>query len=162
MLWPPSRQRLAVLLALLLPSLAGAAEPFEILFVGDVSFAGRRLPRASSGAPIHNPFQHVASRFGKADLVVANGEGLLNNKPPAAYGESRLNIGASPRWAPSYRAAGVDVVGLANNHTWDSGAQGVLENRKHIGSTGVAVYGAGATARQAEAAHRIRGGDGTC
>ena len=127
----------------------------ELLFVGDVSFAGRPLPPKNAVLGKRNPLRDVASLFKQAALVVANGEGLLTETPPAAYGAKRLNIGASPLWAGVYHAAGVDLVGLANNHTWDDGAAGVLENRQHLLATGVAVYGAGPTEATALAPYTL-------
>ena len=140
------------------------AEPkdLELLFVGDVSFAGRRLPRRGPIGDDQNPFKGVKGRFAQADLVVVNAEGLLTAKRPASYSEARLDIGASPRWAPMFRAAGVDLVGLANNHSWDGGSAAVLENRGHIARTGVAVYGARGTAAQATAPHILRSAKGAC
>ena len=146
---------IAFTLAALAATPAVAGKTLELLFVGDVSFAGRPPPRGTL-RPEDNPFKHVAPRFARADLVVANGEGVLTNQPPAAYGEARLNIGASPRWAPAFRAAGVGLVGLANNHSWDGGRDGVLENRRHLAASGVAVYGAGATPEEATAPYHLR------
>jgi poly-gamma-glutamate capsule biosynthesis protein CapA/YwtB (metallophosphatase superfamily) len=159
----------ALCLCLALPALpdeatadeATAQESVELLFVGDVSFAGRRAKGKRIGAN-DNPFRDVKSRFEQATFVIANGEGLLNSTSPAAYGEARLNIGASPKWAPTYASSGVDLVGLANNHTWDAGAAGLLENRQHLVDSGVAVYGAGADPKEAEAPYVLDGPRGNC
>ena len=133
----------------------------EIMFVGDVSFAGRRIPSGERLNTTRNPLRDVARVFADADFVVANGEGLLLDTPPTAYHASRLNIDASPRWASIYRAAGVDLVGLANNHTWDGGAEGLLENWQHLVDSGVQVYGAGRTPEEAVAPVILRR-DGRC
>ena len=132
--------------------------PFELQFVGDVSFAGKRHRKQDDIAGSKNPFRYMKSVFARADLVVANGEGLLTNAPPEAYGHSRLNIAASPQWAVTYRAAGIDLVGLANNHTWDGGTQGLIENRRNLLRTGVAVYGAGPSPAEATKPYRINDG----
>jgi poly-gamma-glutamate synthesis protein (capsule biosynthesis protein) len=151
--------RVLTLLWLVLAPSAYAATPVELLFVGDVSFAGRRPPKAAHPTQAENPLRHFAARFTAADLAIANGEGLLVETPPASYAEARLDIGASPRWARAYKDAGIDLVGLANNHSWDSGAPGVLENRRHLEATGVAVYGAGATDADATTPYTLRRGD---
>lgn len=162
-----NRARSLVSLVLLvgLPALAvdevRAKSPLELLFVGDVSFAGRRPPKGAHPTQAENPLRHFAARFAAADLAIANGEGLLVATPPASYAEARLDIGASPRWARAFEDAGIDLVGLANNHSWDSGAPGVLENRRHLEETGVAVYGAGATESGATAPYVVRRGK-TC
>lgn len=117
----------------------------RLAFVGDVSFAGRPAPRdAATAKGAANPLRAFAGVFGAADLAVANLEGLLTAEAPEAYGESRLNIGARPVWAGVFAAAGVGLVGLANNHTWDGGADGLREHVGHVAATGVPTMGAGA------------------
>lgn len=148
-----SRACSRLLLAALLFSSPALA--VELLFVGDVNFSSRREPVVLDAKS--NPLAAFAERFRAADLAVANGEGLLTATRPAAYAEQRMDIGASPRWAPAFRAAGLDLVGLANNHSWDGGAEGLLESRRAISATGIAVYGAGATPEEAEAPYRLDG-----
>ena len=144
------------------PTGAPTSDGFSLCFVGDVSFAGRRLP-ASPGAAAgqDNPLGAFAALFARADLAVANAEGLMTAERPPAYGETRLDIGAAPRWAGVFAAAHVDVVALANNHSWDGGAAGVLENRENLAATGVALIGAGASPEEAEAPYVIER-DGRC
>ncbi|MFT7578796.1 MAG: poly-gamma-glutamate capsule biosynthesis protein CapA/YwtB (metallophosphatase superfamily) [Myxococcota bacterium] len=128
------------------PTLAGRAEapvpsPVKtIVFVGDVSLAGRRIPKDVRGDK--NPLGAFRDVFDAADVAVANLEGLLTHERPRAYSQSRLDIGASPKWAPIFADAKINLVGLANNHTWDGGTSGLLEHRGHVTTTGVAVMGA--------------------
>lgn len=132
--------RFSLALLAAVPS-AAAASTVSLVFVGDVSFAGR--PGEA------NPLAAFAELFEAADLAVANGEGLLGKASPRAYRERRLNIGARPHWAATYAAAGVDLVGTANNHTWDGGAAGLLENLEHLRGAGVQTFGSGATRDEA-------------
>ncbi len=141
--------------ALLLIGLALPAGATELVFVGDVSFAGRAPPRTWTQGD--NPLSAFAEVFREADLAVANAEGLLTTERPAAYAEKRLDIGASPAWARAFREAGIDLVGLANNHTWDGGASGLLENARALADTKVSLFGAAETAAHAEAAFRLPG-----
>ena len=152
---------LALAVALLLSTVCTAAPPrgLELLFVGDVSFAGRPSPRGRLAEV--NPLRAFAERFAAADVTVANAEGLLTAAPPAAYGEARLNIGASPDWAGAFRHAHLSLVGVSNNHSWDGGAAGILESREHLAATGVAVMGVGATTDAAEAPWLLER-DGRC
>jgi poly-gamma-glutamate capsule biosynthesis protein CapA/YwtB (metallophosphatase superfamily) len=136
--------------------------PLELLFTGDVNFSGRAAPAPAAVRDRANPLAAFAPRFEKADVVFCNGEGLLTNAPPAQYREDRLNITAAPMWAAAYAAAFVDVVSLANNHSWDGGREGVVENRSHHVNAGVAVIGAADTRDDAEAPHRIMHADGRC
>jgi len=129
-----------------------AREGFVLRFVGDVSFAGRQVPKTVAEATGEtNPLAAFAEPFAEADITVANAEGLLTSERPPAYRESRLDIGAPPVWAWVFAAASVDVVGVANNHAWDGGADGVRENLANLRAAGVTAIGAGETAEEAEA-----------
>ncbi|TNF29777.1 MAG: CapA family protein [Deltaproteobacteria bacterium] len=135
---------------------SGDAGGFSLVFTGDLSFAGRRVPAsAAQAAGDANPLRAFAGIFEAADLAVANAEGLMTSERPPAYGESRLDIGAAPLWAGVFEAAHVDLVGLANNHAWDGGAEGVVENLANLRATGVRTMGAGATPEEAEAPYLL-------
>ncbi len=121
-------------------------------FVGDVSFAGRRTPAPPSDvAGADNPMTGFSRLLGDADLSLANMEGLLTTAPTDRYGEKRLNIDADARWAASFPAAGIDVVGVANNHSWDGDAASLLATRQSLVDAGVEVIGAGETEAEARA-----------
>jgi len=147
----PSRDEAFVLWLALIVGLFGnapAASEARLGFIGDVSFAGRTdLPGAI--------FDEVAAALRAPDVMVANVEGLLIVGGAPAYGEARLDISASPRWAATFAGSGIDLLGVANNHAWDAGARGVLENLTHVGGQGVPVFGSGTSAEAAFAARRF-------
>ncbi len=51
---------------------------------------------------------------------------------------------ADPATAADLAAIGVDAVGLANNHTFDRGSQGVLDSVRHATEAGMTAFGSGA------------------
>ncbi len=154
--------RCSALLLWAVAAVAAAEKPLVLHFIGDVNFAARRLPRTPEALAAENPLRAMTERFKTADLVVANGEGLLTRSQLKSYGEERLDIGAPPVWARTYRPAGVHLVGLANNHSWDGTAGDVLDNRAAHLAAGVAVYGTGTTPEEAEAPYVLKGATGRC
>lgn len=128
---------------------------FTLGFVGDVSFAGQR------GRP-DDVFAGVREPLSRPDLMVCNVEGLLLASGAPKYGEARLDISAAPRWAAAFRASGIDLLGTANNHSWDAGAPGALEQLSHLEGTGLPVIGlaraptAAAADLAARAPHRVQ------
>ncbi len=120
---------------LLALALASTPEPVRLDFIGDVSFAGR------SDAPAE-VFAAVAPTLATATFAVANVEGLLLAEGAPTYREARLDISAHPRYAAAFAGSGIDLLGTANNHSWDAGAEGVLENLRHLAPN--VTFGSGA------------------
>jgi poly-gamma-glutamate synthesis protein (capsule biosynthesis protein) len=102
------------------------------------------------------PYALVADLL-DADITIANFEGALTERGdpwPKGY-----NFRTPPRFASGLRDAGFDVVSLANNHTMDYGAVGLLDTLDAIESAGVRHIGAGPDAASA-AAPAIIGANG--
>ena len=135
------------------PTLAAHAEPPEatLAFVGDINFAGR----APAAAAKTHPFAAVRPILDAATFAIGNLEGLLLDTAAPAYGERRLDISADPAWAAALAESGLDALGVANNHTWDAGADGLREHLAHLAAAGLAVFGAGESAERARAPIRI-------
>ncbi|MFO0749904.1 MAG: CapA family protein [Myxococcota bacterium] len=134
----------------LVPLLLLAAPPAPratLAFVGDINF---RDLGTESGI-----FEAVRPTLDAADLAVGNLEGLLLDHPSDAYKNTRINITASSRFVATLPASGIDVFGLANNHTWDHGADGLREHLGHLRDAGLATFGAAADDAAARAARRV-------
>lgn len=126
------------------------AEPGPTLvLVGDVNFAGYE--------PEQDPFVSVAPLLA-ADLKIANAEGLLVASAVPKYRESRLDISAPP--AHARHLAAFDLIGLANNHTWDAGAKGLTEHLATFAAHGLQTIGAGLSREAAYAPRRYAWRDG--
>jgi hypothetical protein len=90
-------------------------------------------------------FAHVRRPLRAADLVFVNLEGVLAatgvSKCGAQPGPSCFAFRAPPSSASALRRAGVDIVNLANNHTWDYGAAGQAATIAALGAGRVAWTG---------------------
>ena len=76
-----------------------------------------------------------------ADIAMANFE----NPAPNAfrYHTSGTRFSADPRLIDGLRNAGIDYVGLANNHIRDAGGQGILDTIANLDKRGIKHSGAG-------------------
>jgi len=95
--------------------------------------------------------------LGAADLVVANLECPLTAR--GAPADKHVAYRADPALARDLRAAGVDVVTLANNHMFDYGLEGMFDTLEALKGAGVAAIGAGRdlAAALAPAVHTAKG-----
>jgi gamma-polyglutamate biosynthesis protein CapA len=110
-------------------------EGATLLAVGDVM-----LGRGVLAEP--DPLADVSAWLQTADLVLGNFEGVIAdlNAGPTPPGYDLRMPEAS---ASQLRAAGFDVVGLANNHSLDLGASGLEETAARLAAAGLVVIGAG-------------------
>lgn len=147
----PARLRLLLLAAPLLGAPAGRAagqtprDTLRIAFVGDLNF-GRSLARNyifqdRAGAVLAG----VRDRLRAADIAVGNLESIILDR--GRYADTTNSpVFAGPIDAIAMlRDAGFDVVGNANNHAWDFGRAGLLENLAHLDGAGLAHAGTGPT-----------------
>ena len=142
-------RRLLVLLLLVPAALAAQAPPrdtLRLLFVGDMNFA-RSLARdylfAGRGAEI---FAGVRDRLRAADIAVGNLESILLERGTASDTTNARQFAGPQREAiPLLQDAGFDVLGTANNHAWDFGWAGLIENVAWLDSARLAHTGTGPT-----------------
>jgi poly-gamma-glutamate synthesis protein (capsule biosynthesis protein) len=141
--------RLAVL-SLTVSSLAFAQAPsrdtLHIAFVGDINFArsiARNYIFAGRGGEI---FAGVGDRLRAADITVGNLESLLLERGQFADTTNSWRFaGPQAQSIELLKAAGFDAVGDANNHSWDFGRDGLIENIAHLDSAGIPHSGTGPT-----------------
>jgi len=101
----------------------GAGNPVTFVFGGDVHFDG---PLATTLA--NDPgavFAGLQPTLQEADVAVVNLETAIGSGGRKAPKE--FNFQASPAAFDALAAAGVDVVGMANNHALDYGQDGLLQ-----------------------------------
>lgn len=125
----------------------GASPPVELrlAFAGDVHFAGRTLRLLDDP---QTAFGRIASVLRDADLTLVNLETAVTNRGTPQPKRFRFR---SPDTAyPALRAAGIDAVSIANNHTLDYGQVGLLDTLDAAANANFPVFGAG---RNADAAY---------
>jgi poly-gamma-glutamate capsule biosynthesis protein CapA/YwtB (metallophosphatase superfamily) len=117
-----------------------APSPAEITlaFAGDVHFAGRteRLLDDPGTA-----FGEIATTLAEADVTMINLETAVTTRGQPE--PKQFLFRAPPSTYAAVKAAGVDVVSLANNHALDYGQQGLADTVKAARAAGVPTVGAG-------------------
>ena len=107
--------------------------------VGDIML-GRRVGdrhRADPGAPL----KPLAKRLAAAEITVGNFESTLSSSgSPTQGGDS---FAASPRVTSGLRAAGFDLLSLANNHTGDYGDRALRQTLARFAKAKIDTVGAG-------------------
>jgi poly-gamma-glutamate capsule biosynthesis protein CapA/YwtB (metallophosphatase superfamily) len=125
-------------------------DTLRLVFVGDINF-GRSIARdyifAGRGAEI---FAEVKDRLRAADIAVGNLESLLLERGRFADTTNSWRFaGPQAEGIALLKDAGFDAVGDANNHSWDFGRAGLLENIAHLDSAFIPHSGTGPTLDEA-------------
>jgi poly-gamma-glutamate synthesis protein (capsule biosynthesis protein) len=106
---------------------------------GDIML-GRRVGdrhRADPGAPL----KPLAKRLAAAEITIGNFESTLSTAgSPTQGGDS---FAASPGVTSGLRAAGFDLLSLANNHVGDYGDRALRQTLARFESSGIETVGAG-------------------
>jgi poly-gamma-glutamate synthesis protein (capsule biosynthesis protein) len=117
-----------------------------LAFAGDVHFAGRTLDLLDTPETAFGP---MARTLAGADLAMVNLETAVTARGRPAPKEFHFRAPASAFTA--VRAAGVDVLTVANNHVLDYGPEGLVDTLDAARRAGVPAVGAGPTAPEAYA-----------
>lgn len=117
-------------------------DSIKIIIGGDVCPVGRNEPFFCSG-DIPTVMGDLLPVWMAADLRIANLECPLIAMPAPIKKTGPL-LGADERAINGMTAMRVDIVGLANNHILDHGANGLLNTIRLCRENGIGVVGAGA------------------
>lgn len=115
-----------------------APPTLTLAFVGDVML-GRGVAQALDG-DWDAAFVDVQPWLAQADLAFANLESPLTTAPFALSSDGmvgRYDLRAPPDAVAALRAAGFDVVSLANNHALDAGAVGLSQAMATLEQAGI-------------------------
>jgi poly-gamma-glutamate synthesis protein (capsule biosynthesis protein) len=105
---------------------------YTLAFVGDVML-GRGVAQALDGN-WEAAFAEVQPWLAEADLACANLESPLTTAPQLSPG---YDLRGPPEAVAALRAAGFDVVSLANNHALDAGGAGLRESVDALSRVGI-------------------------
>ncbi|GIL26376.1 CapA family protein [Actinocatenispora comari] len=111
----------------------------SIEFAGDVHFTGRTAGLLKDPKTAFGP---VAKQLSAADLTIVNLETAVTTRGTPEPKE--FHFRAPPAAFDAVKAAGVDVVTVANNHAMDYGRTGLADTLRYAKAAGVPVIGAGA------------------
>ena len=104
----------------------------------DCSLRGWDLAAHQADGPARGAFRHLVKG---ADIAIANFENPAPNK--FRYHTSGTVFSADPKLIKGLAKAGIDWVGLANNHIGDAGGAGILQTIKNLKKYGIRSGGAG-------------------
>src|SRR5437660_622781 len=121
----------------------------RILVGGDICPMGRVEPAFSTGQA-SDIFHDLLPVIRAADLSVANLECPLVSRP-APIVKAATILRSKPESIHGFAAAEWDVLNLANNHSFDHGATGLLETIGTVRKAGLDPVGAGANLAEAQA-----------
>lgn len=111
-----------------------------VALLGDLMFA-RDVTSLMEQHGVAYPFERVRAMWAGADIVAGNLEGTYTSRGTALTKEYTFRT--PPRLAEALTAGGVQVVSLANNHTFDFGAVGLSDTLAALQAAGVGSFGAG-------------------
>ena len=125
--------------------------PVTFAFGGDVHFEG--VLRGALDADPTSVLADIAPSLGGADIAMVNLETAITE---GGTPEDKAYTFRAPATAfDALRAAGVDVVSMANNHGMDYGQDGFADSLAARDASGFPVIGIGADAAEAYAPHRV-------
>lgn len=131
-----------ILLALLLSGpLPVSAAAVVIHAAGDVMLGGRWERQVARDGYFH-PFERIAPELKKGDLTLVNLEAPLTSRG-TEFLDKKYRFRVRPTAAAALRQAGITTVALANNHSMDFGAEGLLDTLRYLSQAGIGHVGAG-------------------
>lgn len=84
------------------------------------------------------------------DVVIANAEAPISVQTTPANPGKSYSYNSNPQVAAALQRAGVDVLGLGNNHAMDMGVRGMRDTQEFAQQVGLTTFGAGGTLPEAE------------
>src|SRR5205814_2928927 len=113
-------------------------------------------PALAADGPAH-PCQRAARLLRSADITAANLETAVGFAGTAQPKEFTFR-GPASGLPPMASFAGFDALTLANNHSGDFGAEGLLETLRSVRAAGIVPFGAGAIEAGARRSARLEAG----
>lgn len=145
-------------LLLVLPTvLPATAAEVVIQAAGDVMLGGRWEQQVARDGYYH-PFARIAPELKKGDVTLVNLEAPLTSRG-TEFTDKKYRFRVRPSAIAALKKAGITTVTLANNHSMDYGATGLLDTLQQLDKAGIGHVGAGenlAAARR-PACYDIRG-----
>ncbi len=125
---------------------SASASDVTLAFAGDVHFSDRTAGLLADPATAFGP---IASVLTSADLAMVNLETAVTDRGTPE--PKQFHFRAPAAAFDAVRAAGVDVVTIANNHALDYGRVGLADTLDNARRAGVPAIGAGQNATEAYA-----------
>jgi len=123
------------------------ADPITLSFVGDVHFERNLAPVATDPQGMA-PLKKLLS---KADFTIANLESAITDGGGSPQPDKQFTFHAPSSAFTTMANAGIDVAGMANNHSGDYNTGGLKDTLAAIKKAPLKVIGIGANADEANA-----------
>jgi poly-gamma-glutamate capsule biosynthesis protein CapA/YwtB (metallophosphatase superfamily) len=143
----------------------------RLVFGGDAMMGRRFLKpdnREAPDRPLLRPdslskdaqalLSELAPALTAADHAIVNLESVLTRGEGTPVSKKKYSFRSPPETAEALAAAGVDLVTLGNNHTWDYGEAGLVATMKALKAAKLAYCGAGRSEKEALASAWIGAG----
>lgn len=139
-----------------------AKEPEAIEDDLTLAILGQSLIEHDPRDYFENPLSTITPTLERADVVFTNMEVAIKGEDCLDCVKTRDDVffhGAGPSVIDYLQSIGVSMISLANNHTWDYGAGGILSGKAEVLKRGIATTGTGENAEVAVApAYHDKGG----
>lgn len=122
----------------------------RVMAVGDIMLGGTAAPELAV-LGYDYPFALVGDVLRRGDIVFGNLEGPLTLRGQPARDKRYIFRSPPARVVPALKAAGFNVLSLANNHMLDYGVEGLEDSMSALTAAGIHFAGAGMNAAQARA-----------
>lgn len=135
-------------------SVVAFAEPVKILFGGDVTLNETYVSIAKESRK--NPgfsFEGIRELIDESDFFVINLETAVTDSDRPI--PKKFNFKMKKENLGILKAGRVNLVSLANNHSFDYGRRGLEDTLKALSDFGIAQIGAGNSLEEARRAHRV-------
>ena len=129
------------------PSEPEPAPELRLAFVGDILLGAGLEPVLQQHGPDW-PWLHAAPILKRADFAMGNLETAVSSGGTPAPDKQFL-FRSRPEVLIGAARAGIDVLGLANNHTLDYGAEALIDTINHVRTAYIHPVGAGKDAARA-------------
>jgi poly-gamma-glutamate capsule biosynthesis protein CapA/YwtB (metallophosphatase superfamily) len=105
-------------------------------------------------------FVRLVAEIRAADVAITNLETVIHEFKGYAQAESGgIHMASPPLVASELKWAGIDMVADANNHAFDYGSIGVLENLENVSKAGLVLAGSGRDLQEARAPRYMQVGN---
>jgi len=104
------------------------SENILFVFLGDMML-GSDWPKNYLPPEYEDVFEYTRKIISNGDVTIANLEGSISTADtrPRKRGRHTFSFRMPPKSAMIINRAGIDVVNLANNHSWDFGQRGFAQ-----------------------------------
>ena len=126
----------------------GTKEHWTLQFVGDTMLGDGAQPLLDKGG-YDLPFESVLPLL-NGDFIVANAEGPISTQTQPANPGKTYSYNSDPQVAGALKRAGIDALGLGNNHSNDMGFAGLKDTVDLTAGAGLLTFGAGVNLAEAE------------